>query len=336
MRKKEDVMTLQRSSERRVIKRCIIQGVLFAFVLLVFQVASGSARADGSTDPCAQTSQAALKACRNAANEAFWLAIGKCDNISDPDEKKGCIQDAQDEAKSDSTLCNKQFYAREEVCAELGGGAYDPDIDPGKFVNDPKKLLGNTYFPLIPGTTLTYESDVEKIVVKVTKETKEILGITCRVVRDTVTDKVTGELVEDTIDWYGLDKYGNAWYCGESTQQFDQGERIGIEGSWKAGRDGAKPGIIMKAYPLKGAKVYRQEFLLGEAEDLSSVDSLGNTVKVGGRTFYNCLHTQDFTPLEPGDEELFVIEDKYYAPGVGLVLTIGADGTREELVNINH
>ena len=36
------------------------------------------------------------------------------------------------------------------------------------------------------------------------------------------------------------------------------------------------------------------------------------------------LHTQDFSALEPG-----VVEDKYYALCVGLVLVVAEDGTKE-------
>ena len=52
-------------------------------------------------------------------------------------------------------------------------------------------------------------------------------------------------------------------------------------------------------------------------------------VQAGGTTYDGCVHTQDTSALEP-----CVIEDKYYAPGVGLVLTVDPDGTREELVSI--
>jgi hypothetical protein len=46
-------------------------------------------------------------------------------------------------------------------------------------------------------------------------------------------------------------------------------------------------------------------------------------------TFRNVLKTFEFTPLEPKAKE-----NKYYAPGVGNVLTIDlATGEREELVS---
>jgi hypothetical protein len=46
------------------------------------------------------------------------------------------------------------------------------------------------------------------------------------------------------------------------------------------------------------------------------------------------LHTQDFSALEPGSILEGQFEDKYYAPGVGLVLVVAPDGTKEVLVSI--
>ena len=50
----------------------------------------------------------------------------------------------------------------------------------------------------------------------------------------------------------------------------EDGELVDIEGSWTAGVDGAKPGILMLAAPAIG-DVYRQELLLREAEDVGEV-----------------------------------------------------------------
>ncbi len=104
-----------------------------------------------------------------------------------------------------------------------------------------------------------------------------------------------------------------------------------VEGSWEAGVDGAKPGTIMLATPKVGT-TYRQEFLLGEAEDAASVFGLNRTVTVRYGTFKGCLETEEFTPLSPGS-----LEHKFYAPGIGLVLELDPEtGERLELVQILH
>ena len=85
----------------------------------------------------------------------------------------------------------------------------------------------------------------------------------------------------------------------------------------------------MKAHPGPG-DFYRQEFSLGNAEDFAQTIGLDSRVVVPYGTFSNCLKSQETTPLEPD-----ALEDKYYAPGVGNVLTVDlVTGERDELVSI--
>jgi hypothetical protein len=201
---------------------------------------------------------------------------------------------------------------------------YDPSINPANFVAGVDNLL----FPLVLGTRYVYQGGEETIEVTVTDGTKQILGVTTIVVRDVVS--VGGEIIEDTYDWYAQDKAGNVWYFGEDTKEYEGGQLVSTEGSWEAGVDGAKPGIVMHAtQPTIGAP-YRQEYYACEAEDMAEVVSLNESVTVSYGSFDNCLQTRDFTPLEPG-----VSEYKYYAPGVGLVLEVNAkSGARTELVEV--
>jgi hypothetical protein len=217
--------------------------------------------------------------------------------------------------KAGNEECKAQFDARKEICKDLGQGIYNPVINPSDFVNN----IDNPLFPLTPGTTFIYEGMTEKgnehVEVKVTHNTKVILGVTCVEVRDTGT--IDGILAEDTLDWYAQDKNGNVWYFGENSLGYDEnGEIVSLEGSWKAGVDGAKPGIIMEAHPQVG-DVYRQEFALGVAEDMAEILSLNESVLVNSVTYNNCLKTKEFSPLEPD-----VLENKFYAPGVGNIRTV--------------
>jgi hypothetical protein len=179
--------------------------------------------------------------------------------------------------------------------------------------------------------TLVYDSHsergLERIEVSPTGKKKVILGVSCVEVRDVVT--LEGVPIEDTLDWFAQDKWGNVWYFGELSLNFEHGELVSLDGSWKAGVGGAFPGIIMKADPKVG-DVYRQEYWIGEAEDIGEVFGLDETVVVPFGTFANCLQTEDQTPIEPDVEEF-----KYYAPGVGFVLSENAKtGERAELVDI--
>jgi hypothetical protein len=190
-------------------------------------------------------------------------------------------------------------------------GPYDWTIEPADF----EEAVDNPYFPLVPGTVLVYEGqsdgEHEVVTIRVTDETKEILGVTCTVVRDTV--KVAGEVHEDTFDWYAQDVDGNVWYMGEDTKEYENGKVVSTEGSWEAGVDGALPGVIMPAAPEVGL-AYTQEHYAGKAEDKGAIVALGEHVAVPYGSSDDVVVTEDWTPLEPTFRE-----HKYYAPGVGVV-----------------
>lgn len=210
-------------------------------------------------------------------------------------------------------------------CGQTG---YSPKIDPADFVRG----VTNRYFPLKPGTTLVYEgrtSDgLERIEDRVTSERREVMGVSCVVLHDRVT--LDGSLIEETYDWYAQDKEGNVWYFGEDSKDYENGKVTSTKGSWEAGVDGAQPGIIMEADPKVGDS-YRQEYYKGEAEDMAEVIKVGQSADVLAGSHANVLVTRDWTPLEPSVEE-----NKYYAPGVGLVLEEFAKGGegRVELIEV--
>jgi hypothetical protein len=205
------------------------------------------------------------------------------------------------------------------------------ELDPADFTTD----IDNPYWPMEPGTRWTYrEIDEEgtelEVIVTVTTVTKEVAnGITARVVRDTVYED--GELIEDTLDWYAQDAEGNIWYLGEDTVEFEDGELTTIAGAWEAGVDGALAGVIMPANPAVGM-TYRQEYYEGEAEDNGEILSLGESVDVPAGQYEGCVQTADTSGIEPD-----VLEHKYYAEGVGPVLTIDVEGGgREELLSVEQ
>jgi hypothetical protein len=204
-----------------------------------------------------------------------------------------------------------------------------PAINPDNFV----RRVTNPFFPLRPGTTFIYEGTTDGIATSnqtyVTHDKKTILGVTTTVVHDQAFE--AGVLVEDTFDWYAQDVDGNVWYFGEDTKELDpSGNVISTEGSWEAGVDGAQPGITMEAHPQEGDRYY-QEFAPGVAEDQAQVLSLDESVCVRYGCFNNVLLTKEWTQLEPG-----VVENKYYAAGVGFILGVMVKGGEErtELVRI--
>jgi hypothetical protein len=264
-------------------------------------------------DFCNGTAQFALSSCQDSAESDRKVALGKCENVSDAAARTACVQQAKADSTDASQNCQAELSVRQTACKQLGKTRYDPVIVPANFTTK----IDNPYFPLKPGTTFIYEGTnggaKERDEFAVTHNTVKILGVTTVEVHDKVF--TNGELTEDTLDWFAQDKQGNVWYFGENTQELIGGRPSTLSGTFTSGINGDKPGIIMEAHPHIG-DFYRQEFSLENAEDYAAVKSLTDTITVPFRTFKNCLGTPETTPLEPD-----LNEEKWYAPGVGQILT---------------
>jgi hypothetical protein len=215
-----------------------------------------------------------------------------------------------------------------QTCKPNAAG-YAPVIDPADF----STTIDNKYLGYLPGTMARYvQSSGDVVETDVMSETKVVMGVTCRVVHDFLKSK-TGELLEDTYDYYAQDKAGNVWYFGEDTKAF-VGSQVSTAGAWLAGVACARPGIVMKASPQVGDK-YRQEYLEGEAEDEAEVVALDEKITVPYGTLAGCIKTKELSRLAPGD-----LENKYYCPGVfGPVRSVDVgsidSGKSEDLVSVN-
>ncbi len=184
--------------------------------------------------------------------------------------------------------------------------------------------INNRYFPVVPGTRFTYRGAVQKTpvvdIVTVTHNSPTIAGVKTVEVRDQVLE--AGVLTEDTLDWYAQDDQGNVWYFGELATQLPDGTH---SGSWTAGVGGAQPGHIMEAAPNVG-DTYCQENAPGAAQDAAQVLSVSASRSVPfGSYAGNVLQTKDYSLLEPKNE------NKFYAPGVGMIEAISITGPSEDI-----
>lgn len=298
---------------------------------------------------CTAAAQASDLACNFSAKDDLFTERAICMDSPD-DDLATCLSDASDEFQEVLDECGEIFDAQLDVCELTDDAAHNPDFG-GDFATnfvDPLQIGvtvdPNPWFPLVQGTEWTYEGSFEEdgevvtetIVVSVLNETKLIDGVTCLVVRDVV--EIDGELVEDTDDWFAQDLDGNVWYCGEEVKDYEYfdgdepatPELVSDDGSFKAGRDGDKGGILLPAIPVVG-DYFRQELSVGNAEDIIEVLAIDGTENaVIASCNADCLVTRDFSPLDPE-----ALENKYYAPGVGLIVEIDlTSGDRVELINL--
>lgn len=204
---------------------------------------------------------------------------------------------------------------------------YNPQIDPQQFTH----VIDNKYFSLSKGRELTYQGQtpdgIEKIVISIPGDTKEIMGVTTLLYLDKVW--IDGELVEDTIDYLAQDQEGNVWYFGEEVNNYVDGKLSDHAGSWIAGEDGALPGIWIKSKHTVN-DTYKQEYYQGKAEDMRTVVSVMETVKIKLGDYTDCVNMYDWTPLDPEAKE-----NKFYCPELGvMVLETKPTGERVELISI--
>jgi hypothetical protein len=220
---------------------------------------------------------------------------------------------------------------------QSAGGAPAPTALASAVAPDPVNFSNpraNPWFPLVPGTiTVMRGADGgqrfrERVVV--TERIRAIQGVATRVVRD-VLRRADGSLAERTADWYAADNAGNVWYFGEHTATYDRhGHVQSREGTWRAGVDGAKAGLIMPADP-KATDAYRQEFFAGHAEDQAWIVGFKASVRTPMRRFRHVLRTFEWSRLEPG-----VVSTKLYAAGVGIVREKDVAGGTESFVVVSR
>jgi dienelactone hydrolase len=172
----------------------------------------------------------------------------------------------------------------------------------------------NPYFVLEPGYTLEFAGGNERLTIKVLDETKTVAGVETRIVEERETK--AGALVEVSRNYFAISKKTkDVYYFGEDVDMYTNGKITGHDGTWHAGVNGARFGLMMAAEPKLGDRSY-QEVAPKIAMDRSEIVSLTEKVVTPAGTFINAVKVEETTPLEPG-----VKEYKWWAAGVGLIRT---------------
>ncbi len=170
----------------------------------------------------------------------------------------------------------------------------------------------NDYFILKPGFQLVLEGGNEVLAITVLDDTIEIDGILTRVVEE--REWRNEELIEVSRNFFAIcEETKDVFYYGEDVDMYSGGELASHSGTWRAGVDNARAGLIMPGTAVVGMKYY-QEIAPGVAMDRAQVLSLDEVLRTPAGEFPNSLKTQEGTALNLLEKEF-----KTYAQGIGLI-----------------
>jgi hypothetical protein len=125
---------------------------------------------------------------------------------------------------------------------------------------------------------------------------------------------IDGELAEVSKNYYAMcSRTGNIYNFGEDAEKYEDGRIVSRDGSWLAGKDGARPGMLMPQTFLLGAR-YSQAIAPGVSMDRAEHIEMGLTVVTPAGAFANCIKVLETTPLEPDEETISI-----FAPDIGLI-----------------
>ena len=227
-----------------------------------------------------------------------------------------------------AVACSDETPPGSDATTVPPGPAAADDFRPAAFTEPTK--VDNQWFPLVPGTQMTWEGHAldgkdkleRRVIFTVTDLVKEIAGVPTVVIWE--LDYTDGELEEAELSFFAQDGSGNVWHLGEYPEEYEEGEIV-KHPAWIAGFQGALPGIHMPAAPAIDTPSYAQGW-----GPKVGWDDRGDTFALGEQTctevdcYENVLVTREFSRDEPGAYQL-----KYYAPGVGNV-RVGWGGPNEE------
>jgi hypothetical protein len=265
-------------------------------------------------------------------------------NVSARSERTLCERRARGARTVGRRTCQLQRALRRDTCDQIGQDRFDPIFDPASFEIDFSRPR-NDFFPLVIGDRSRFE-DGEGLVrtVEVLGQTRKVDGVTCVVVEErTLLD---GVLLEEVESSFAPARDGTVWRCSEEVRGFATFEGdvprapalVRVDGSFRAGLRGARPGIAFPSSPVEG-DVFLEAFAPGAAEPvveiLSTDFSFGdpdNLDRFVPRRLADllceagdCVVTRNLSLLAPRVETL-----RFFAAGIGMFLEVNPE-SRERL-----
>jgi hypothetical protein len=201
--------------------------------------------------------------------------------------------------------------------ALLAPAAAEPPVPVPATRKDLLTTGRNRYWILEPGYTTVFAGNEDgkhkRLTITVSRKTRLIDSILTRVVFERQTSN--GLVEEISKNYFAIDrKTKNVFYFGEDVDIYNHGVVVSHDGAWRSGVNGARYGLVMAGDPTLGAKM-QEERATGVAQDLAEVIATGIRAHTFAGTFRGSIKTRETSVLEPDS-----VEDKLYAPGIGLVV----------------
>ena len=169
----------------------------------------------------------------------------------------------------------------------------------------------NPFFFLWPSYRLLLQGGKETRTITVLNETKVIDGVRTRVIED--QRMKDGKLVEASRSYVAICRITGDVYCfGSDVNIYENGKLIGHAGTWMAGANGARLGLVIPGRPAAGDRYYHG-VAPGIAMDRAEVISTTETSTALTKVFENCLRIRESSDLTSRSA------DRLYAPDVGLI-----------------
>jgi hypothetical protein len=180
------------------------------------------------------------------------------------------------------------------------------------------------------GSTLVGGRKVpHQIISTMTDVVRMIEGVPTIAMLDESTD--SDEVSQVGMDYFALDKDGNVWLLGGYTEDYEGGKYTNTEDHWLGTTGGASVGILT---PARVTMDTAQWCIGGSEEDAPSIgkpEEIGVSECVEFGCYDNVHIVQEGLVGAPDNE------DKYYAPGVGVIRNIPLNASlhqdRFELLN---
>jgi len=163
-------------------------------------------------------------------------------------------------------------------------------------------------------------------VTTITDVTKKVNGVRSVLVLDQDID--AGQVSEQAVDYLAEDVGGNVWYVGSYTEAYAGGQFLNAQDAWLAGVNGASVGLWFPGDPEPGSAPFTQVQVPGGETSSAQIVQSGEKQCVPFDCFKDVV-----VVLEGGSEH------KYWAPGVGQILTEPLSGLAqetEELINVKE